>query len=175
MSLDIQVTNPISAASQFIKDQDGNNSNISVSTSEVGIGTDIPTARLSIKAVNGYTNETFNITNANTGDSIIAFMQGGNGHGNFAVKRIDGKVAVALNGGGSSWVNVDTNGGNFGVGTSSLQAMLDVNGNARCTMLTVVKGYQTSILNIPQASIAPNPGRLETLFIDPSTGKLYYQ
>ena len=170
MSIDLTVKKDISKDAQYIQDQNNHASALSISSGNVGVATTKPTALLSVQA-NPYPADAINVQNTK-GQPIVSLKQGTNGHGNFFIQRTDGSTAAKLTGGSGY---VCAKGGNFGVGTNDPGAQLDVDGDVRCESLTVTNGTTISFTKVPPASKAPDPSRLESLFIDPKTGKLYYQ
>lgn len=153
MSLDLVVNSAISSDAQFVTDQEQNSSILSLSSEAVGIGTETPNAPLCIKAISSDSDhQDFVLLHSDTDQVIVSIKQGANGNGNVKLFLSDGTEAVRLAGGG-----------------------ITVNEKVTCEKLRVDDGSNITFKEVPAASTAPNPDQLESLLIDPSTGKLYYQ
>lgn len=163
MSKDLTVNNDLNSSAQPVLDQDGNSSALYLSSNSVGVGTESTDYPLAVQS-SGPGAAAIQVIGS-SGNALITSYEGTSGHGNFYVRDSYGTAMVKLAAGtNASYFN---NGKNFGIGTDSPSAMLDVNGSAQVKTLV--------ILNMAPASEAPSSDSLETVLIDPATGNLYYQ
>ena len=163
MSKDLAVINDLSKDAQYVQDQDGNKSTLSLSTGSVGIATKSTDNPLTVQS-SGKGKDVIEVVGS-SGNSLISLRDGANGHGNLFLRTSDGDSKVRFSAGtGKSYIN---NGENVGVGTDNPGALLDVNGSAQVKTLVILK--------MAAASEAPSGANLETVLIDPTTGNLYYQ
>ena len=167
MSSDLVTANEISSTAQYVASQDGVNSTLSLSTDNVGIGTDSPGVPLDLQS-QGSNTVVFRV-NGSAGNSIASISEGGaSGAGNLSLNTSEGTTAikfVAGTKGYSSWINT---GANFGIGTDSPSSTLEVDGSLTASGQVTLKGVQPT-------SEAPSSANLEAVFVDTNTGILYYQ
>lgn len=134
----LQTVLPLSATSQFVKDNAGNTSVLSLSTSLVGVGTTTGTAKLTIKG-SGTTSATtsFAIQNS-SGQELATFRDDvfASIFGTFRVLDSAGNNAMIMYGDGlggtkTLWVN-----GNIGAGVLGGTARLQVKGSGSTSATT---------------------------------------
>jgi hypothetical protein len=134
MALDLQLENVVSTTAQSVKDQRGNTSSLAISTDNVGIGTENPSAKLNVDP---------------KGSGGIVVGDPNTGSGGFTSLLMDISAArdgfgriQAIQSSGSAWGNIALNplGGNVGIGTTQPQEKLEVNGNILATGDVILTG-----------------------------------
>jgi hypothetical protein len=108
---------------------DSNTLFIDGSADRVGIGTATPTARLHIKSEAAGTDPLLLENSANS-NPIMKIGEGGAGHGNLQFYDLNGTERIRLASVADGFINTT---GNFGIGTTSPSATLDVDGTLEVT------------------------------------------
>lgn len=155
MALNLQVENPLSTTSQTVKDKNGNDSSLSLSTDKVGIGTTNPTQRLTLGSGNiflrdAHVGEHGNLYFGGITDigQIGMRLFGGNVNGHIPSGFLDVRAGTLNDGlvfrvdtffGGAERMRI-TASGNVGIGTESPKEKLEVNGNILATGDVILPG-----------------------------------
>jgi hypothetical protein len=173
-SVDLTVPSPIGTNLQYVQDQGGRKTPLSLSSTKVGIGTANPIAVLTVVGggapplvVQGSENNygMLGLRGDGAPDSWQIQATGG--------RELQFRIAYPQN---SPWLAINPD-GNVGIGTLRPAAKLDVNGIVKATGLSVsgamtFNGQDTRIEALP---IAPDGIETVDVVVDPKTGKLYRQ
>lgn len=176
---DLGVPAPLSGTLQRVQDDTGAASSLYLSTVKVQVGSATQPgsflAEVPLSDANG--------AGFIVGNSAQSNLRLGS-HANYSWIQSHGNKPLELNPIGNTVAIGSAGNINVGIGTSSPQARLDVNGSVRATSLTVsgalsvgaltIAGAGLKITGVPSATTAPAGGStLKVLFVDPATGSLY--
>ncbi|MDD5071375.1 MAG: hypothetical protein PHQ42_01425 [Patescibacteria group bacterium] len=100
---------------------------VDTANERVGIGTASPIAKLTVKSAGYINTEGIRLEDA-SGNGIVNLYENTVGSGYISLRKYAVGNTIILNAAGNSWID---NGANFGIGTSSPQAVLEVNGDFR--------------------------------------------
>jgi hypothetical protein len=145
------------------------------SAGNVGIGTTAPDSNLQVGSISTSGNRTIKITDANYG----LLLSGGNGLANNYIQSLGTNIPLYFLAGNSNNANyIFSSTGNLGIGTTSPNAKLDVNGNTIITgSLNVTQGITGSLFGTASfavsASWAPGGGTTTLAPEIPAGAKLY--
>jgi hypothetical protein len=175
---DLGVPTALSGTLQRVQDDTGVASAMYLSTAKLQVGS--ADQRASFQAMVPLSDA--NGAGCIIGDSNVNLRLGVNA--NYAWIQSHGSKPLELNPIGNTVAIGSAGNINVGIGTSSPQARLDVNGSVRAGSLTVagalnvgsltIAGQGLKITAVPSATTAPGGGStLKVLFVDPATGSLY--
>lgn len=167
----LSLNEAINGTAQFISDQFGDQSCLSISQSRVGVGTNNPAADLDVQS-KGLNTPNISVSASKTGQKIFIINEGANGHGNLQLCTQDGKRQILLSAGTSR--NYINTGNPLGIGTTDPRSLLHVAGESRTESLIIEDTSQVEFRRMAPVQKAPDRNKLQTVLIDPETGKLYY-
>jgi hypothetical protein len=173
-SVDLTLPGTIGAQPQYVQDQFGNQSPLSVGSGNVGVGTNAPISTLTVLGggspplvVQGSSQNYAMLGLLGDGAAQMWQLQATNmGSPQF-------RIAYPQN---DPWMVIQPT-GEVGIGTQSPQAKLDVNGTIRATGLSIngPLSLQGNTLAITGLTTPPSGVSTIDLVVDPNTGRIYRQ
>jgi len=173
-SVDLTLPGPVAPQAQYVQDQLGNATALSVGALNVGVGTNSPISTLTVK---GGGSPPLVVQGSSQNYAMIGLLGDGAQQQwqlqatNFASPNF--RIAYPQN---SPWLVIQPS-GQVGIGTESPQAKLDVNGTIRATGLSINGPLSLQGNNLMITGLTAPPSGVGTvdLVVDPNTGRIYRQ